>query len=878
MGLVLTPPPAPAGLPARLTVNPATIDPVLSPLELLGTLDAHGIYVKDTLVLPAPTHDPTLAESADTEGAWVVANRPQGVTASVPLRVVEPAEDEATNHCFNPKGVFDTAHWTNVGLPTFEAVGLLDGPGPVQEAGADTGFHFAGDAANDRAYIDPPVIAGTSYRLSAYVYLVSLSANGARLVVRDDSNTIQATGVDLTELGVWTRLDVLVVASASANWRFSIEQHGAGAVEGYFTAVMIEAKPGLSFYFDGDSPGCEWLGARHGSRSHRPPPDGTRFWAIMDDVQQAVQRVFATRAGWLRYVPPRGTAITFELTDGRLAEWPQDRSLGMQRAEPTIEFDLRPYGRMDPLTFPSVSELAEPVLEYVVAGIPGSAPALGILEVTELAGKDQWWGAIGGGDDDSSNPVLIEAESLYIEGASTVQSRAGASGGDVLRSGPLADSWLDFCPIRRASGAYFTHSGTFQVLARIQQFGLNSGSQQVRLEWARGDLRSSTRNAPATIVAKTLSWQIVDLGVVRLDGSQWQGEISALSTVTGDKLEVDWIWLRQVDDVDAEVSVTAEDITAISLVASDAFNQNPPTGTVDLAGQSPDVGDAWTAVAGSDAHDFTANAFGGGIAYRQAIPDASLNAGRYVAIGATAYDLVEVQLDALANQTTSGWTDSYRVGVFCRLIDANNWLMAVRGVNVLVIGAETVRRAVIRIYKRVAGTVTLLDEVNAPSFPYDYARIRLRCDTQGRYQLRGSVPGAQPRLLSSGQDDDLAAGGALAAGKIGVYGAALDATTAVWIDNFRALVPDPNAVLFADKVLTHAWDGASRTDPDDNSGSVGQFTGKRLRLPCAGREGRTTRITTRFSRGFAGAPDTHLPADLSAQLTVIPRVLLTGRG
>jgi hypothetical protein len=179
------------------------------------------------------------------------------------------AREGLTNLALNPKaGDGTTANWTNTGLPLLEAVTLGAGPTPAASgsmpAEVDTGLHATSDASGDSLRTDAPVTSGQSYTFSIWAYLLSNSAGGIQLTVRNAGGTVKGSSAVFSTLGAWTLLTVTVVADATESWRFTVAQSGAGAAEWYVAGALIG--PNVA-YFDGDTEGGQWGGAPNASTS-----------------------------------------------------------------------------------------------------------------------------------------------------------------------------------------------------------------------------------------------------------------------------------------------------------------------------------------------------------------------------------------------------------------------------------------------------------------------------------------------------------------------------------------------------------------------------------------------------------------------------------
>jgi hypothetical protein len=145
-------------------------------------------------------------------------------------------------------------------------------------------------------------------------------------------------------------------------------------------------------------------------------------------------------------------------------------------------------------------------------------------------------------------------------------------------------------------------------------------------------------------------------------------------------------------------------------------------------------------------------------------------------------------------------------------------------------------------------------------------------DATGRWYVWCFAQGAaagDPVLY--GQQTNLATGGSLASGQIGLYDAHpnADARTRSF-DNFVAWVPNADAVVNPSQSAELRWDGMFREDTGGTAyGPVSQVVGDLPRLPPTV-EGRSTEVFVKASRGdLGGLPDSGID-DISARLSYRP--------
>lgn len=102
-------------LPERVTLDPSTENPLLAPLDLMGTDRSWGIYVMTHDYTPPAVVTQT-AGSADTDGDPVVQNRYGNRTIAVRVRIFEPTDPAATNQVTNPSAEFDLTSYSTAGF------------------------------------------------------------------------------------------------------------------------------------------------------------------------------------------------------------------------------------------------------------------------------------------------------------------------------------------------------------------------------------------------------------------------------------------------------------------------------------------------------------------------------------------------------------------------------------------------------------------------------------------------------------------------------------------------------------------------------------------------------------------------------------------
>jgi hypothetical protein len=182
---------------------------------------------------------------------------------------------------------------------------------------------------------------------------------------------------------------------------------------------------------------------------------------------------------------------------------------------------------------------------------------------------------------DSANTakVVYEAEGLTPLDAATTATRTGASFGSVIRHSSVATVWTPVMGLRLATGAYFTHTGTYRIRARV--YSDNGPAVSLRMIWGLGDLSFPVINDDdAKALPGASNFYLLDLGEVRLDPApvgthRWDGQIQAKGAAGGEVIDIDKIWLEPVDEGHAILRATptpTAGLTSYSL--RDDFNQS----------------------------------------------------------------------------------------------------------------------------------------------------------------------------------------------------------------------------------------------------------------------------------------------------------------
>jgi hypothetical protein len=606
---------------------------------------------------------------------------------------------------------------------------------------------------------------------------------------------------------------------------------------------------------------------------------------LLVDLQQKIGKI-NREGGTLKLSTPAELTIVFDLLTAQIAGIFDTFVAVNNRCEVELSFEAKPFGRGAAATSSDRNETTLPYLAFTETGIPGDVPALGKLVIDEDDADDQQflvWGLESKDYSSSANAtVFYEAEGRTTQGGSTTAagaSGASGAGSNVVRNTDLATDYLSILSTQATGGgAHLSHVGDFRVLARLYRPAGNTGAVSVALEWAEGDFRRWTRNTPVSYAAdeREGAFTLADLGLVHLtkvaQGTQrWEGRVVAKSTVAGDELDVDCLFIVPTERYgEARRTFTVSSPTTLS--GADEFDQSAGA----LSGKTARVGGTWAGA--GDADDFTVDATNHWVE-RTANSDADVVTGRYVRLGSATPAGVSVQADVKADVAVGVISES-RLGVFARYVDTSNWLMAVMRCD----GPDApVVRRFLSLYKRVAGSTTELASLQLAEGvdvdDYGWRTIRLTVDALGNAAV---YEGAQGQPLGTAKltvnDTVLATGGALDDGGFGIYDACTVGvgTNTRLLDNFVASTSSTtDAAIFASQSLELRHDRVIR---EDSGGAfwtpVSDYRGDYLLIPVAGHEGRTVRVFLKASRGIPESGTDGGIDNISARLTYTPRYLM----
>jgi hypothetical protein len=529
----------------------------------------------------------------------------------------------------------------------------------------------------------------------------------------------------------------------------------------------------------------------------------------------------------------------------------------------TVTLTRDPFWRGAEVTAGTTSASTLPVVTLELTGVAGDVPGEGRLVVTDAASQSRRlvrWGLESRFYPTSSPPgLLLDSDSLVTSGfAGTGTTRSGAydpgaAGNSVIR-GTLALQTIAVC----GTGVQ-THVGAFHVFARVWATETTSGAvSYVRLSWQDGD--GPLRSNAYTTTPLNAAWVEVDLGIITtttaLSGTQkWLGRIDAYSTVVGETLDVDYIYLvpaqegygeaRGIYSYTPGVQVARDEFTGRAAALALNTLVAPSGGTWATSGVATDF-------VAADAPASTDETMSRSTATVEASP-------RFAILGATNYTDVEAGVDN--NRTGSGYANCT---VIARWVDSSNYLTAILGVFGFTIVAWVAGVAV----------STAVESYTTPSSAWH--SLRLIAFTSGTAIATVLDAGGAVIRTVQIQHSSIATGGALATGKPGFSDqSTLGVSPSVrYFDNFYVATPAPEAVVvYSGRTGTFASTYAQRQDSTGTyAGDVPGYRGTRFYVPPAGTRTRKTRIAVVARRNdIVVAQDDQIADSTTISALVTPR-------
>lgn len=418
--------------------------------------------------------------------------------------------------------------------------------------------------------------------------------------------------------------------------------------------------------------------------------------------------------------------------------------------------------------------------------------------------------------------------------------------GDVIEAARLpAGVWQAVLSTQVDGAGEMTHVGPHRVFALLDRQG-TGGDIQVRLEWSPGAAFSSVQNR-AVPLADGVSW--VDLGVVQVPRAragthEWRGRITVYPSRSGSTLRIRRLLVLPSGYSQAAVEATAVKHAVLDVAGYDAFDSHPVGA---LEGLSAPRGGRWTGFGETGAF-----MVGDGFAYRSGVADTG--SGRRAVLDVSmAYTDVAVQVDGGDTAPAAMASPVVLVGLVARFVDNSNWVAGVKEIRSLPMYGpyKLVSFAIVKmvggVFEHVATTSSQILGWLSPSMlrmiVYEEGFIEL---FEGSWSMVGAY------------DEDLATGGALASGRVGLFDQCSETlVTDRRFSGFQVsgVAQSSDAVLHAGRSAEIASDGFRR----ESSDSVGVYSALPLvgdlpRLPPAGLEGTPAELFVLLSQANFGQP------------------------
>lgn len=514
--------------------------------------------------------------------------------------------------------------------------------------------------------------------------------------------------------------------------------------------------------------------------------------------------------------------LTYYVLLGEISElpiMPNGDLAGWFLSSPVIQVKLtcRSFGYKEERTLLAEQANATPLQENELKEVGGDVPAEGRLIVIEKAAVDRRhleWGI-----DQNSGATLLTAASLSTAGFTGVaKTRAGAySEEKVIRAVAVT------APTVMCGTGNISHIGSYKFKARVYP---TSESARFRISYRVGD--GPFKSLPFVQAPGVNEYFELEMGEISLDevelGTQ-RAEVRLESKSVGVTCENDVNYFEFIPTTNgygkARGFLSAQ---ATSLLAYDEFNQT--AGALDTPKALP-LGGNWSEASKTGASGFQINATSH-VAERTALSDTTEVSGCYAIAGTTEYTDVQISVLYTASLAIQG----VGIGsVFARYIDTNNWVrLSFEPMDN--VGGHTT----LKVQKRVAGAVVTLGtyDFGKNLFPSQFGIVgylTFSVDASGSWGASYSLGG--PPLIK-GQHPDLATGGALAKGKIGMYDGwrAAEANTR-YFDLFNATTaPVIGRVCFASKRAEVRSDTTERQDSTGTYyGPPSSYRGGRFYVP-----------------------------------------------
>lgn len=614
---------------------------------------------------------------------------------------------------------------------------------------------------------------------------------------------------------------------------------------------------------------------------------------------QAKVALFQDEGGWLKRVTHNGGVVFADIVDAKLhatsvsglESW---RGWDMaSRIELTLIPDFYEIEQEIEMLFSTSTDLE---LIFTLPDLRGDYASRCRIVVNNDHTED-YRGLVAGFRSrhyDAAATAALEYEATDLEplGNAVTVPWANATGGQAIgyQAGNVYPVWMPLLGTNVGGATSMTHTGSYRVLARALASAVEDRIR-MRFRWSVGDQTDSIINdevAISTGDGTEEAWQTVDLGTIRIDrtpiaGHRWIGQIEVFAENSVGRVGVDKIWFQPLDEFETMVITGLNEATDQTLIA---FDDLMGTAGANVSADAAALGGNWDAF-GDTTPEFVYEPDGTGVRRYRSAADADANSGCFLLLdGSSTIDDVDIatQVSIPAIYQESQTTHTVRAGVVARYVDANNWLMLCREQQ------TTDRNRYLRLIKKVGGTVSIIGSwlLSTSHHSGDFV-VRMTVDTDGNVICHSGSYGstdAGVKIAVYG-DDDLATGGALNDGKIGIYAVSTNINGAGFRDYIRFAPLDavagpvgfrafsgglsPDAVIFSGQSIQLTTEGIYRESNDGGFHSEVVPDGDLPRLPVSRLEDRTTEVFLKATVGNFGSIQDPLTAHpLSARVYYRP--------
>ncbi|HEV2790115.1 MAG TPA: hypothetical protein VGV69_02305 [Solirubrobacterales bacterium] len=506
--------------------------------------------------------------------------------------------------------------------------------------------------------------------------------------------------------------------------------------------------------------------------------------------------------------------------------------------------------------------------------VKGNLPGRVDLAAYEKASRDQrglaWAFRCRNYSAASNARLAYNAEALKPLGSATLGNLTGAYGGKAITAS-LGSEWTPVLD-NTMSGVYPAHVGLYDVWVRVSCS--EPGRPWLRFVYDVGDLIDPTVNEPVRVPGPT-SFYLLNLGQVNLREApvgphRWIGMVQGRRAPSNGRwVSVDRIWYLPADEGSGVLRHSPSfKMGTGGFTARDRFWEREGA----LAGRTADLGGTYVALTGSDTTDFTVEPLSFTFsAQRNAVSDTGFfgNTRKGRAVGLP----VNMTDTALSYDfSISGTTTDVRFGQLVRVAGAKKYLL----VYFERLSGGSSSQWVPKVWRQneASGTVLPLPNDLVTEFQSSAGTISgrlLTCVIGDQLTVMVAPPGSSNfEVVMRARDNDLA--GALSSGGVYIFDENSGAGSSMRrYSNLAAWVPDPDAVVYADREAHLTSKGMFRQDRSGTVvGEVSYPQSDLPRVPFSGAESRPVEAILKPSRGdFAAVPDAGIDK-VAARLTYRP--------